>query len=54
MQLAAASTDSANLSLDDEARQGELRLQVSTQPGGGALTAGRYDDTITIRFEPAA
>jgi hypothetical protein len=53
MQLAGVSTDS-DLSIDDEARQGELRLQVSTQPGGGALTAGRYDDTITIRFEPAS
>lgn len=54
LQLAAMSTESANLSVDDEARQGELRLRVSTEPGGGALTAGRYDDTITIRFEPAA
>jgi hypothetical protein len=53
LQLAATSTETASLAVDDEARQGELRLRVSTNPGGGALTAGRYDDTITIRFEPA-
>jgi hypothetical protein len=54
LQLAAASTESTDLIIDDEARQGELRLRVSTDQGGGALTAGRYDDTITIRFEPAS
>lgn len=35
------------------AASGELRVSVKTDPGGGALVAGRYADSITIRFEPA-
>lgn len=42
------------LNIVEGAAVGALRLRVSTRAGGGALTAGQYDDTITIRFEPAS
>lgn len=42
------------LALDRAATHGELRLRVATAPGGGALTAGNYADSITLRFEPAS
>lgn len=42
------------VALDRAATHGELRLRVATAPGGGALTAGNYADSITLRFEPAS
>jgi hypothetical protein len=36
------------------ASNGELRVRVAIDAGGGALVAGRYSDAITIRFEPAS
>ena len=41
-------------SLQDGPQRGDLLLQVTTPQGGGALTAGTYTDTITIRLEPAS
>lgn len=54
LTLANASNGQAPFAIDEGAMVGDLRLRVSTPAGGGALTAGRYDDTITIRFEPAS
>lgn len=49
------SSDSGTIiTLDRAATHGEMRLRVTTAPGGGVLTAGDYGDSITLRFEPAS
>lgn len=52
--LSGASNGLTGFALNEGAATGRMRLHISTQAGGGALTAGQYDDTITIRFEPAS
>lgn len=52
--LSGASNGLTGFVLNEGAATGRMRLRISTEAGGGALTAGRYDDTITIRFEPAS
>lgn len=52
--LSGASNGLTGFSLNEGAAVGRMRLRISTQAGGGVLTAGQYDDTITIRFEPAS
>ncbi|HEX7851014.1 MAG TPA: hypothetical protein VF485_14890 [Sphingomonas sp.] len=32
---------------------GDMDLTISVPPGGGALVAGRYADTVTVKFEAA-
>lgn len=54
IERALASNDGTSVNVVDGARMGDLRMRISTAAGGGALTAGRYDDTITIRLEPAS
>lgn len=52
--LSGTSARGGELSTAQGAEAGELRLRVATDQGGGVLTAGRYADSITIRFEPAS
>lgn len=48
------SSEGAPYVSEQGATRGELRVRVTTEAGGGFLTAGNYSDNLTIRFEPAS
>ena len=51
---ATTSSERGFQSIPQGAAQGELRLQIDTSASSDLLNAGRYTDTIVIRFEPGS